>query len=336
MSAAVRGLGWAHGVLAVQRLGAMMAPLTFVLGDGRQVSPLHVAPWADAPEAAGLPGILARLRGEWPCVPFGYSVPAEGWPADWAETMGPPEADEEVHGHASNHEWAFLPDDGASLRLALDYPAASPVARVERTVTPDPDAPAVELSFSIAVRRPCRLPIGLHPVFRLPSEPGAARLEVDAGTHGRTYPGTVEPGAALFSPDRRFASLTEVPARAGGSVDAGAVPFAAAVEELLQLEGTGGRASLANHAEGYRATLTWQAEHFPSLLLWYSNRGRQAPPWSGRHLALGIEPVCSPFGLGPETARADNPLARSGVATALDFAPDRPFTTRYRIEAEPL
>ena len=66
------------------------------------------------------------------------------------------------------------------------------------------------------------------------------------------------------------------------------------------------------------------------------NRGRKAPPWSGRHLALGIEPVCSPFGLGPETARADNPLARSGVATALDFAPDQPFTTRYRIEAEPL
>ena len=331
-----RGLGWAHGALSVQRLGAMLAPLTFVLADGRQVSPLHIAPWADKPEAAGLPGILTRLRGEWPCVPFGYSVTAEGWPAEWESVIGEPETDEEVHGHSSNHPWNFLPDDGTSLRLALDYPAASPVARVERTITPDPERPAVDLAFSIAVRQPCRLPIGLHPVFRLPAEVGSARIELGRDSHGFTYPGTVELGAALFAPDRRFLSLAEVPARAGGSVDAGAVPFSEDVEELLQIEGTGGRAALANRAEGYRVTLTWQAEHFPSLLLWYSNRGRKGAPWSGRHVAIGIEPICSPFGLGPATARADNPLARSGVLTAFDFSPDRPFTTRYRIEAETL
>src|SRR5262245_55120698 len=233
---ASRGLGWAHGALSVQRLGAMLAPLTFVLADGRQVSPLHVAPWADKPEAAGLPGILTRLRGEWPCVPFGYSVPADGWPADWANVMGEPDTDEEVHGHSSNHEWDFLPDDGTFLRLALDYPAGSPVARVERTITPDPDGPAVDLTFSITVRRPCRLPIGLHPVFRLPAAAGGAQIELGGNAHGDTYPGTVEPGAALFSPGRRFPSLAEVPALAGGVVDAGSVPLLQDVEELLQIE----------------------------------------------------------------------------------------------------
>ena len=74
-----RGLGWAHGALTVQRLGAMLAPVTFVLADGRQVSPFHIAPWADEPGSDALPGILRKLRGEWPCVPFGYSVPADGW-----------------------------------------------------------------------------------------------------------------------------------------------------------------------------------------------------------------------------------------------------------------
>jgi hypothetical protein len=168
----------------------------------------------------------------------------------------------------------------------------------------------------------------------MPTEVGAARIELGRDAYGFTYPGTVEPGAALFSPDRRFASLAEVPARTCGSVDASAVPFSEDVEELLQIQGAGGRAALANRAEGYRVTLSWQAEHFPSLLLWYSNRGRKAPPWNGRHVAMGIEPICSPFGLGPQTARADNPLVRSGVPTAFDFSPDRPFTTRYRIEAE--
>src|SRR5262245_57667152 len=57
-----RGLGWAHGCLTVQRLGAMLGPLTFVLADGRQVSPLHIAPWADESGGEALPGVLRRLR----------------------------------------------------------------------------------------------------------------------------------------------------------------------------------------------------------------------------------------------------------------------------------
>lgn len=331
-----RGLGWAHGALTVQRLGAMLAPLTFVLADGRQVSPFHIAPWADEPEAEALPGLLRKLRGEWPCMPFGYSVPADGWPDAWSHVMGPPEPDEEAHGHSSNHDWTWVDGDSRSLSLTLDYPASSPVARVERTVTPDPAAPAVDIEFTVVVRRACRLPIGLHPVFRLPMQTGAAELELGTFDHGRTYPDDVEPGAPLFAKDATFSSLSAVPARAGGTVDASRLPLAADTEELLQIQGLDGTVALANHAEGYRVRLSWQKEHFPSLLLWYSNRGRKAFPWNGRHVALGVEPICSPFGLGPATAVADNPIAQSGVPTALEFTPKHPFTTRYRIEAAPL
>jgi galactose mutarotase-like enzyme len=331
-----RGLGWAHGALTVQRLGAMLAPVTFVLRDGRQVSPFHIAPWVDEPGSDALPGILRKLRGEWPCVPFGYSVSADGWPEEWSQVMGSPEPNEEVHGHSSNNDWTWMESDGRSLSLALDYPETSPVARVERTVTPDPAAPAVDIQFSIVVRRASRLPIGLHPVFRLPAQADAAELELGAFDHGRTYPGDVEPGAPLFARDATFSSLSAVPARAGGTVDASRLPLAEDTEELLQIQGLDGTAALANHAEGYRVKLSWQKEHFPSLLLWYSNRGRKAFPWNGRHVAIGVEPIRSPFGLGPATAIADNPIARSGIPTALEFSLERPFTTRYRIEAAPL
>jgi hypothetical protein len=335
-SDAYRGLGWAHGALTVQRLGAMLAPVTFVLADGRQVSPFHIAPWADEADAVKLPGILRKLRGEWPCVPFGYSVPSDGWPDEWSRVMGPPELGEEAHGHSSNHDWTWLDSDGRSLSLALDYPASSPVARVERTIAPDPAAPAVDIEFRIIVRRACRLPIGLHPVFRLPAETAAAELELGAFDRGRTYPDDVEPGAPLFAKDTIFSSLDAVPARAGGTVDASRLPLAADTEELLQVQGLDGTVALANHAEGYRVKLSWQKEHFPSLLLWYSNRGRKAFPWNGRHVAIGVEPICSPFGLGPATAIADNPMALSGIPTAQEFSPERPFSTRYRIEAAPL
>jgi galactose mutarotase-like enzyme len=331
-----RGLGWAHGALTVQRLGAMLAPVTFVLADGRQVSPFHIAPWAGELGSEMLPGILRKLRGEWPCVPFGYSVPADGWPDDWSRVMGLPENGEEVHGHSSNHDWTWIESDGRSLSLALDYPAASPVARVKRIVTPDPAAPAIDIEFTIVVRRPCRLPIGLHPVLRLPAQAGAAELELGAFDHGRTYPDDVEPGAAVFAKDAIFASLSAVPARAGGTVNASRLPLAADTEELLQIQGLDGTVALANHTEGYRVKLSWQKQHFPGLLLWYSNRGRKAFPWNGRHASIGVEPICSPFGLGPGTAIADNPMAQAGIPTALEFSPERPFTTRYRFEAAPL
>lgn len=337
MSAAqpYRGLGWAHGALTVQRLGAMLAPVTFVLEDGRQVSPMHIAPWAGEPGTEGLPGVLRNLRGEWPCVPFGYTAPVSDAPAGWAPYLAPPETGEEVHGYCANRDWDWDVAPDGSLALALDYPAASPVRRVERIVTPDPDRPAVGLTFRIHIRETCRLPLGLHPVFRLPAAPRAARLEPGRFDHGRTYPGSVEPSAPFFAIDQRFADLAAVPLRTGGTFDASRLPLAGDVEELLQLNGIGDCA-LVNPEGGYRVKLSWQKEHFPSLLLWYSNRGRKMAPWNGRHVAIGIEPVCSPFGLGPATALADNPIARSGTPTARGFAAGEIFTTRYRIEAEAL
>jgi hypothetical protein len=330
-----RELGWAHGVLTVQRLGAMLAPLTFVLPNGRRVSPMHVAPWAEEPGSDALPGILRKLRGEWPCVPFGYSVSGDGFVPDWAKLMRPAAPREEIHGHSSNALWNWEHGDGRSLKLSIDYPPDSPVDRLERTIMPDATKPAIDIELKIRARSDCRLPVGLHATFRLPAAAFGARIEPAEFSEGRTYPGTVEPDAPLFAIDRRFASLATVPARSGTVVDASRVPLATETEELLQLNNLGSVA-LANEAEGYRVRLIWQQEHFPSLLLWMSNRGRKMPPWNGRHLALGLEPICSPFGLGLATALADNPIARSGTPTALSFSAKKDFVTRYRLEAEAL
>jgi hypothetical protein len=330
-----RGLGWEHGSLVVQRLGAMLAPITFVLADGRQVNPMQVAPWAHERRSEELPGVLRKLRGDWSCVPFGYSVPGDGFAPEWAPLMFPVEPDEEVHGHSSNNPWTWLDGSAGSLALTLDYPKTNAIARVERTIAPDPRAPAVDIEFRIHARAACRLPIGLHPTFRLPGEPGAADIEPARFDHGRTYPGNVDV-SSVFAVDQRFTALGAVPMRDGSTIDASRLPFRFDTEDLLQLNGIDGAVALANHAEGYRVRLTWQKEHFPSLLLWISNRGRTMEPWNGRHLALGMEPICSPFGLGPATAAADNPIARSGTPTARDFSAGETFVTRYRIAAEML
>ena len=58
--APLRDLSWAHGTLTVQRLGGMLAPVTFVLKNGLQVSPMHIAPWADEPGSEELQGVVTR------------------------------------------------------------------------------------------------------------------------------------------------------------------------------------------------------------------------------------------------------------------------------------
>lgn len=333
-SLATRALAWDHGCLAVQTLAAMIGPATFVLDDGRQCNPLHIAPWARDPGSVELPGVLRKLRGEWPCVPFGSDAKRElsqGWTARGETFAGA----DTPHGPSSNEVWRWADAPDGSLALRLDYPEAHPVRSVTRRVTPDPNAAAIDFELAISVRRECLLPIGLHPVFRVPSQAGMLVLSPARYDHGRTYPGTLEPGAALFAENRRFQKLEEAPRRGGGTIDAAALPFADNIEDLLQLVGADGELILHYCNEGFRARLTWDKTHFPSLLLWYSNRGRQAYPWSGRHLALGVEPVCSAFDLGPAISAGPNPIAEAGTPTARRFTPNETFVTRYRISVEP-
>lgn len=328
-----RALAWAHGCLSVQSAGGMLGPVLFLLPDGRQVSPLHVAPWGNDPERETLPEILMELRGEWPCVPFGSDAERllpEGWSATGESFAGA----DVPHGQSSNVHWDWGACDDRQITMECHYPENHPIRLLRRRIVPDPNAAAVDLTLEIEARRPCRLPIGLHPTFRLPNRPGSVVIEPGAYDQVWSFPGDVEPGAALFSPDRQWPSLSKVETRDGATIDASRVPLAEDTEDLLQLKGIDGSLALHYRDEGFRARLAWQKEHFPSLLLWFSNRGRKAYPWNGRHVALGVEPIASAFDLGPAVSTADNPIAASGVATAIAFEPGQTFTTRYRLSVE--
>lgn len=325
-----RGLAWAHGVLAVERRGAMLAPVCFTLADGRQVAPFHVAPWFDEKEAKGLSGLMPRLRGEWPCIPFGFDQdrPALGdWPASRVT-----EAVDEGHGFGANGDWTFLDAAPGTLALSIDYPAGHPIARLERRILPDERAPALDIELTVHPRADCRLPVGLHPTFRLPREPGAFEIELDGEAELATFPGEVDASSILET--GRFAEAAALPLKAGGTLDIRRLPLERNTEELVQVLDAGGAVTLNNHAEAYRLRLSWNQGDFPSLLLWVSNRGRAFAPWNGGHLALGVEPVCSAFDLGSGMAAASNPLNRRGIPTARNFRAGMAWTTRYRVAVE--
>ena len=324
-------LAWDHGVTSVQALAGMLGPTVFVLPDGRQVSPLHVAPWADEPDIGEQPAILRRLRGEWPCVPFGSDGdrPAgNGWPA----ASSSPTVDPGPHGHSSNHDWTIAVSADA-LELNIAYPDEHPIASLRRRIVPDPKAAALDFELEVIARRDCDLPIGLHPVVRLPQQREAMRIEVEGAVSAVTYPGETDP-RSIFAPDQFTEDWHRVRLRDGSTFDPSRVPLRHDTEELLQLLQAPGAVSLWNTMEGYRVRLTWSREHFPSLMFWFSNFGRRQPPWSGRHLALGVEPICGALDLGPQISAASNPISVRGVRTTQHISAGQTWLTRYRIAVE--
>ena len=321
-------------VAEVQDLGAMVGPAWFDIGS-RIVQPFAVAPWAnDAPERlATLPPLLRRLRGEWPCVPFGMPVPRRDLPADWMAGLHDGAIpDDQPHGTAAGSPWSLLQADPATLRLGIDLPPPHPIARLERVVSADPKHAALHMSLSVIPREDTALPIGLHPTFALPPEAGAAQLVFPPSARAWTFPTQTEPGISRVLPDQRNVVLDAVRLSDGGSVDVTRLPLPFATEELLLVTGAAGTVDLVNHSTGTRVSLRWDPIVFPCCLLWLSNRGRTAYPWNGRFLAVGVEPVCAPFDLGVLYAHdGHSPLARAGIACAHPFAAGVRLDTAYSI-----
>lgn len=328
------GLAWRCGTLSVQRLGGMLAPLTFIVADGRQVSPLYLAPWSTQESRPALPEILRNLRGEWPCVPFGSYRPKDGFPADWAAITGSGAEDPYLHGFGSNVKWDWTKVTPHEVELSCRYPPNDDIEELVRRITPVPDRAAVDLQLLVKPRRRTRLPVGLHFTFCKPRT--QAILRPGAFREAWTAPGPPYEEIQAFAPNCRFQDLKRVPARGGGHIDAMTFPLPVPAEDLIQLNEVDGHFAVDLPGDRCRVSLAWNRAHFPSVLLWMSNRGLLRPPWNGEHVALGIEPVCSAFGLGLEATRNENPISLSGTATVIEFDPATPFRTTYRISAEAL
>jgi hypothetical protein len=312
----------------------MLGPAWFRLPDGREIQPFAVAPWSDdtTPEHDRLPGLLRRLRGEWPCVPFGVASSRE-LPAEW--TGGPAfDADRWPHGYGANHDWSLVARDDSRIEIVIDYPPDHPVRRLRRTVEGVPGKPQLSCSLEIEMRAAAELCLALHPVFRLPHQPRSAELVVRGLRAGRTYPVRGD-ATSRVQPDASFERLSAVPAEEG-TRDLSLLPFAEPEEELLQVAADAGEVTLLNHAEGYAVSLTYDATLFPTVVLWMANGGNTAYPWNGRFQALGIEPARAAFDLGSEASLAANPWQRAGVPTAIALTPAGGLRTRYSIGAAAL
>jgi hypothetical protein len=70
----------------------------------------------------------------------------------------------------------------------------------------------------------------------------------------------------------------------------------------------------------------------PVTMLWFSNGGRDYPPWNGRNVGvLGIEEARAWSAYGYAASLAPNPLSQSGVPTVLELDPRGTVEVRHVI-----
>ena len=318
-------LAWAHGEVTVRAVGGMIAPVEFDLGGGRRISPLHVAPW----KPDGLSPLMAGLRDEWPCLPFGPARVPDNLPPGWrARTL----ENGWDHGYCSNHRWELVSCSDAELSFAIELPADDPVERLERHIRAQADAPAIEVELVIHPRRDAVIPFALHPTFVVPKE----GVEIVGGGYAavHTYPMPPEPGVSRLRPGLVASSLKALPAEGGTTLDVTCLPLPFKSEELLQVAECKPPFVLRYAEQHAEVLLDWDTAHLPDALLWISNGGRAHAPWAGTHYALGIEPNNSCFDLtSVATPPESHPLARR---TGLQLRAGVPLRIAYRLSARAL
>lgn len=320
-------LHWPHGSVTVQALGGMLAPLHFQLPDGKSISPLQVAPWGEDNDPAW-PGILRRLRGEWPCVPFGASQPPAGLPAGWDSHAAEDTWD---HGYSANHDWHLVSQTDEELLIAIEYPQGHAVQRLERSIRPSLGSASITVELRVHARHRAQMPLALHPTFAIPQS-GVEVVATAQRIH--SYPVPTEPGLSRLLPNSSGNSLDAMPAAAGGSMSFTHLPLPFATEELMQLQGATSPVVLRYAKEQVDVQLDWDTSVLPDAMLWVSNGGRSQAPWSSRHYALGVEPLSGFFDLGRVVQPGpEHPLAAS-KGVWLD--PSKPLSVRYTLAAKPV
>jgi hypothetical protein len=310
--------GWSHGEITVDAVAGMLTDLVFRL-DGRLFRPLARAPWLDDATSATLSATSMShvdvLGGEFPCVPFGAE-----------------------HGYAANAEWSMQSDDDG-IRAWIDYPQGCAIRRLSRSIRPTRGRPEVRFELTIDARENAVLPIGVHPILRLPAHPESLEIRA-AFDRGFTHPSPAAPHH-VTSHDEEFADLAEVPGPVG-PVDLTRLPLRshvdpdtarAGVDDGGMLCGARSPVTVIYRHEQAELTLDWDDAVLPSLNYWYSDRGLADAPWNGRYRGLGLEPACAYFDYGLKRSIAPNSLASHGIATSLAVAAGTELTIAYSLAA---
>lgn len=285
--------------------------------DGNQ-APLHVAPWIGEDLNDDIPPMLANLRGDFFCAPFGAADvdPFENRP----------------HGATSNRRWITVDHRDDAGHWVLDGTVNG--ATVHKHVWLEPGEPMIYQEHVLEGGTGF-IPVAHHLMLKLTSP---IELKFSPYEWIGTPPEPVEPdpefGRSLLAYGKSFSKLEETPLADGSSADLSTYPALERHEDIIMIRSRRdlkkGWVTAVCKEEDWMFFAEKDVETLPGTTLWMSNGGRNYSPWNGRHTAvLGIEECCSYFHLGHKASIEPNPLSEMGFPTAIELTPDKPVRIRY-------
>ncbi len=298
--------------VAVTVQGGHLTP-TFVMKNGA-VDPFFTAPWWNETLPAGTSELIRVLRGDFFCFPFGNG--------------------ELPHGETANGDWDLdeARDSGSVKELAMSMDLSSAPGRVEKRIKIVEGETVVYMTHTVRGYSG-EMPLGHHPILRLPEREGAGILDMTPPVAGFTTPTLIEePSAGGYSrlmPDREIVDRSSVPAADGSVVDLTRYPTPKGFEDLVCFISDPRKdfcfSSVSVPDEGY---LYYQLKN-PKLLaetvLWMSNGGRHYPPWSGRvSSVLGLEEITGFYHFGREASMGPSFFRDRGYPTTCSLDPSHP------------
>ena len=328
----VHKLNWKGGEIEIDLLGCKMMP-TFNL-NGKVIKPLHEPNWLEdkSQDFESLPGILKNLKGEFPCVPFGINSSIIDLTNEWKSSYSEkPYIVNEPHGYSANKKWELVNLESHEAEFKITYPENDFVSFLNRKIKVNDNEPnKIFCSLQINVKQDCELPIGLHPMLRIPKNFSKVKIRPGNFKFGLNYPGIVLKDKTLGAIGKEFESLEKVMGLNGENIDLSMPPFKGNYEDLFQLCGVDGNVSIENYEDNYILDFKWNPSHFTSVLMWVSNKGRTEYPWNSNHVTMGFEPITSAFGLSTHVStNNENPIVKRNVPTTIKFFKDLPFETHY-------
>jgi hypothetical protein len=268
--------------LAFRPESGIIDDLVITGDDGKELRPLHRAPWLrsgeDLPDDVAL--VERRLAGDFFCAPFGRvrsDIPIHGWAANGTWTKAGSER--AASGITSARYVLRETIEGAKLTKELMLCPHHPIVYQRHVFDGGEGA----------------IPVAHHAMIHVP---GGARLSFSRKASGFTLATALEPdpkrGRYVLLYPQRFSSLERVKRADGGVSDASLYPFDKDHEDLIIMsEAPGSKmgwsAALAA-ADGFLFFALKDAGILPHTVLWMSNGGRSYAPWKSRHRAvIGIE-----------------------------------------------
>ncbi len=298
--------------------------------DGRILTPLYTAPWVDDPsitEDESIPPNLRFLSGDFFCAPFGGTdedgTPTHGWPANtpWDHLATSP------HPHGGCVARYALRKRVRGARLVKEFTLRDGHPFVyQRHIFEGGDGVISVASHAMTqFGTRGRLSFSTKAYAETPARP----LESDParGRHALAYPA-------------RFADLSQAPLKDGATTDLRAYPIASRHEDFAMLveapaSRLGWTAAIRDDSADIVLSMKNPAD-LPVTMLWFSNGGRDYPPWNGRIVGvLGIEEGRAWSANGYAASAAPNPLSQSGIPTVLHLAPSSTAEVRHVVGALP-